>query len=112
MGNCQSCHRINFSLFCKSGPKNNQSPPFLLAPLAPVHPRKMSLDGPKNIPEYHHFPQYSRNHTDSLNRFVETEIEECLKSRTEQLSQFRDLGPPDLVQYRRVNGNREVIPVT
>ena len=41
-------------------------------------------------------------------RFVETEFEECLKSRTDQLSQFRDLGAPDLVHYRRVNGNKEV----
>ena len=76
----------------------------------------MSLDSPKNIPEYHPFiitpTQYARTHTDPLNRFVETEIEECLKSRTEQLSQFRDLGAPDLVQYRRVNGNKEVTRVT
>lgn len=42
-------------------------------------------------------------------RFVETEIEESLKSRTEQLALFRDLGPPDLVHYRRVSGSKEVI---
>lgn len=41
-------------------------------------------------------------------RFVETDIEESLKARTEQLSQFRDLGPPDLVHYRRVSGSKEV----
>lgn len=41
-------------------------------------------------------------------RFVETDIEESLKSRTEQLGLFRDLGPPDLVHYRRVSGNKEV----
>lgn len=46
--------------------------------------------------------------TDFCNRFVETEIGECLRSRTEQLSQFRDLGAPDLVHYRRGNGSKEV----
>jgi hypothetical protein len=43
-------------------------------------------------------------------RFVETDLEESLKTRTEQLSQFRDLGPPDLVHYRRVSGSKEVFP--
>jgi len=42
-------------------------------------------------------------------RFVETEIEECLRARTEQLAHFRDLGPPDLVHYRRSNGSKEVL---
>ena len=46
--------------------------------------------------------------TSDKNRFVESDIEECLKARTEQLSQFRDLGAPDLVHYRRVSGSREV----
>jgi len=42
---------------------------------------------------------------------VESEIEECLKARTEQLSQFRDLGAPDLVHYRRVSGSKEVTTI-
>jgi len=45
-------------------------------------------------------------------RFVETDVEESLKSRTEQLALFRDLGPPDLVHYRRVSGNKEVLAIS
>ena len=39
---------------------------------------------------------------------METDLEESLKARTEQLSLFRDLGPPDLVHYHRVSGSKEV----
>jgi Chs5-Arf1p-binding protein BUD7/BCH1 len=75
----------------------------------------MSLDSPKNIPEYVPnclFCVWFRHRLltgGALRRFIETEIEECLRSRTDQLPQFRDLGPPDLVHYRRGNGSKEVI---
>ena len=39
---------------------------------------------------------------------MENDIEETIKARTEQLATFRDLGPPDLVQYHRTNGSKEV----
>lgn len=60
------------------------------------------------MPSHFHPNLYVKTANELSNRFVETEIEECLKSRTDQLAQFRDLGAPDLVHYRRVNGNKEV----
>lgn len=43
----------------------------------------------------------------SLPEFFETELAESLQSRTESLSSFRELGPPDLCHVLKTNGRKD-----
>ena len=43
-----------------------------------------------------------------LPEFFETELAESIRSRTETLSSFRELGPPDLCHVLKSNGRKDV----